>query len=461
MRLTLAVLAGCFFTVTSGATAQRTAKPPLHGRHWMAITGKPLGATAGAMIFRRAATPWTPPAPCSPRSRRCGTCCRGAAKPRRSSTIPGSRRSSASMPSAWRRPARRPRSITSKGMRYPPEFGPLAAVTPGTPGGLMTMLAEYGTLSLKEMLAPAIQLADGYPMEAQTANSDRSDKAWIKHGSTRRRSSSPIRARRARRRKPGRSSVRPICGDAAQAGGGRAAGAQGREEPEGGDLRRVRPVLQGDIAAELVRGAREEGGLFTHAGPGQLEGEDRGAALDHLSRHRRSTSFPSGSRARRCSRRSTSWRMPISRRWATTAPVPAHALPDDEPRLRRPRFLLWRPCLRAGRTGERAAVQGVRQAALRARSTGSGMTRPSSRAIRIPFRAAANPFADLLARWTVTGRPTAPLSGQQDRPVPQPETRSPGTRSRRPSTPAPPRSRPPTRRAGWSRSRRAAGGCRR
>jgi gamma-glutamyltranspeptidase/glutathione hydrolase len=29
-----------------------TQKPPLHGRHWMAITGKPLGATAGAMIFQ-------------------------------------------------------------------------------------------------------------------------------------------------------------------------------------------------------------------------------------------------------------------------------------------------------------------------------------------------------------------------------------------------------------------------
>jgi hypothetical protein len=28
----------------------------------------------------------------------------------------------------------------SKGYRYPPEYGPLAAVTPGTPGGLMTML---------------------------------------------------------------------------------------------------------------------------------------------------------------------------------------------------------------------------------------------------------------------------------------------------------------------------------
>src|SRR5260370_12236865 len=36
----------------------------------------------------------------------------------------------------------------SKGMRYPPEYGPLAAVTPGTPGGLLLMLAEYGTSSL-------------------------------------------------------------------------------------------------------------------------------------------------------------------------------------------------------------------------------------------------------------------------------------------------------------------------
>src|SRR5919106_531904 len=34
-------------------TAQRTAKPVLHGRHWVAITGKPLGATAGAMTFQK------------------------------------------------------------------------------------------------------------------------------------------------------------------------------------------------------------------------------------------------------------------------------------------------------------------------------------------------------------------------------------------------------------------------
>ncbi|MEY4848453.1 MAG: Gamma-glutamyltranspeptidase precursor, partial [Pseudomonadota bacterium] len=35
------------------APQERTEKPPLHGRHWMAITGKPLGATAGARIFQR------------------------------------------------------------------------------------------------------------------------------------------------------------------------------------------------------------------------------------------------------------------------------------------------------------------------------------------------------------------------------------------------------------------------
>jgi len=31
----------------------RTEKPVLHGQHWVAITGKPLAATAGAMIFQK------------------------------------------------------------------------------------------------------------------------------------------------------------------------------------------------------------------------------------------------------------------------------------------------------------------------------------------------------------------------------------------------------------------------
>ncbi|MDX1470910.1 MAG: gamma-glutamyltransferase, partial [Flavobacteriaceae bacterium] len=66
-----------------------------------------------------------------------------------------------------------------KGYDYPPQYGPLAAVTPGTPGGLMTMLAEYGTMSLKQVLAPALEMAKGYPMEAQTADRIESNKEHI------------------------------------------------------------------------------------------------------------------------------------------------------------------------------------------------------------------------------------------------------------------------------------------
>ena len=63
-----------------------------------------------------------------------------------------------------------PAFYKGKGMRFPPEHGPLAAVTPGTPGGLMAMVAEYGRLSLADVLAPAISLADGYALEDQLAN---------------------------------------------------------------------------------------------------------------------------------------------------------------------------------------------------------------------------------------------------------------------------------------------------
>ena len=66
-----------------------------------------------------------------------------------------------------------PEFFRAKGMKYPPENGPLAAVTPGTPGGIMMMLAEFGTFSLEEVLAPAIAMADGYPIEARNRGFDR------------------------------------------------------------------------------------------------------------------------------------------------------------------------------------------------------------------------------------------------------------------------------------------------
>lgn len=166
--------------ICSPVAAQRTVKPVLHGRHWVAITGKPLGATAGAMIFQRGGNAVD------------ATCAMLAAVTTMWDVLswggetqaliyhPGLKKVIGINALGVAPTGATPEYYRAKGMNYPPEFGPLAAVTPGTPGGLMTMLAEYGTMSLAEVLAPAIQMADGYPIEAQTANSIESQKAWIK-----------------------------------------------------------------------------------------------------------------------------------------------------------------------------------------------------------------------------------------------------------------------------------------
>ena len=45
-------------------------------------------------------------------------------------------------------------AFKNKDYDFPPEYGPLAATTPGTPGALCYMLANYGKLTLEEVLAP-------------------------------------------------------------------------------------------------------------------------------------------------------------------------------------------------------------------------------------------------------------------------------------------------------------------
>ena len=49
MKNSLALL--LLAVVSLNTFAQQTQKPPLHGKNWMAITGKPRAAEAGAMIF--------------------------------------------------------------------------------------------------------------------------------------------------------------------------------------------------------------------------------------------------------------------------------------------------------------------------------------------------------------------------------------------------------------------------
>src|SRR4029453_3839339 len=61
---------------------------------------------------------------------------------------------------------RHPQVKTNR-LHYPPAEGPLAAVTPGNPGGLVVMGGEFGPRSLKDGLEPAMQMAEGYPIEAE------------------------------------------------------------------------------------------------------------------------------------------------------------------------------------------------------------------------------------------------------------------------------------------------------
>jgi gamma-glutamyltranspeptidase/glutathione hydrolase len=51
--LVAAAAFGLLASSYSAAQARRTVKPVLHGRHWVAITGKPLAATAGALTYAK------------------------------------------------------------------------------------------------------------------------------------------------------------------------------------------------------------------------------------------------------------------------------------------------------------------------------------------------------------------------------------------------------------------------
>ena len=138
------------------AFAQDTTKPVLHGRHWVAVTGKPLAATAGAMTFTRGGN--AVDAACAMLAATAtmwdvlgwGGETQALIYDPRSGAVKGINALGVAPTGAT------PEFFRQRGMQYPPEFGPLAAVTPGTPGGLLVMLAEYGRLSLEEVLAPAM-----------------------------------------------------------------------------------------------------------------------------------------------------------------------------------------------------------------------------------------------------------------------------------------------------------------
>src|SRR5512145_2161330 len=134
----------------------KTQKPPLHGQHWMAITGKPLAATAGAMMFQRGGNAVDAACAMIAATSTMWDVLSWGGETQALIYDPRSKRVIAINALGVAPTGATPELYRSRGMRFPPEHGPLAAITPGTPGGLMTMLADYGRLSLAEVLAPAI-----------------------------------------------------------------------------------------------------------------------------------------------------------------------------------------------------------------------------------------------------------------------------------------------------------------
>ena len=244
--------------------AQQTQKPPLHGKNWMAITGKPLAATAGSIVFERGGN--AVDAACAMLAATCTMwdVLSWGGETQALIYNPNTKKVIAISAMGVAPTGATPEFFKNKGLNYPPEYGPLAATTPGTPGGICYMLATYGKLSLKEVLQPAMDLAAGYPIEAQTANSIERAKQRIKEW--------PY----------SKKVFLPHAG-------------QKREAPEAGEIFVQKDLLNtltkmvdaeqnalkngksraeaiwaaydrfytGDIADEFVRGAQEQGGLIT------------------------------------------------------------------------------------------------------------------------------------------------------------------------------------------------------
>ncbi len=182
LRTHAAVLATALALMQCGAAVaqEKTQKPPLHGSHWMAITGKPLAATAGARMFERGGNAVDAACAMLAATSTMWDVLSWGGETQALIYNPKTKKIVAINGLGIAPTGATPEFYRAKGMKYPPEYGPLAAITPGTPGALITMLAEFGRLSLGEVLAPAIELADGYPIDAETADRIETEKTEIK-----------------------------------------------------------------------------------------------------------------------------------------------------------------------------------------------------------------------------------------------------------------------------------------
>jgi len=244
--------------------AQQTQKPVLHGKNWMAITGKPLAATAGSMIFQKGGN--AVDAACAMLGATCtmwdvlswGGETQALIYNPKTGKVIGINALGVAPTGATAE------FYKSKGYSFPPEYGPLAAVTPGTVGGICLMLANYGTMSLKEVLAPSMQLAAGYPIEAQTANSMERGKQLIKQWPYSKKVFLPHAGEKREAPEPGEIFVQKDLLETLtkMIEAEQLALKKGKSRKEA-IMAAYDRFYKGDIAQEFVRGCQEQGGLIT------------------------------------------------------------------------------------------------------------------------------------------------------------------------------------------------------
>jgi gamma-glutamyltranspeptidase/glutathione hydrolase len=259
------IILGIAASFLSAAPAlPETEKPVLHGRHWVAITGKPLAATAGAKIFDRGGN--AVDAACAMLAATCTMfdVLSWGGETQALIYDPVKKKVIAVNALGVAPTGATPEFYIKKGFKYPPADGPLSAVTPGTPGGLMVMLAEFGTMSLKEVLEPAIEMADGYPVEQDFSRRVEQTKEKIKQWPYSRHLLLPHLGQEREAPQPGEILKQPDLARTL-----RKLVASEQNALKNGKTRReaiyeaYNRFYRGDIAREFVRSCQEQGGLIT------------------------------------------------------------------------------------------------------------------------------------------------------------------------------------------------------
>jgi gamma-glutamyltranspeptidase / glutathione hydrolase len=244
----------------------KTQKPPLHGQHWMAITGKPLGATAGAMMFQRGGNAVDAACAMIAATSTMWDVLHWGGETQALIYDPRTKKVVAINGLGVAPTGATPEFYRKQGFEFPPAYGPLAAVTPGTPGAILLMLSEYGTLSLAEVLGPSIELADGYPIEAETADRIERWRDKLKEWPYSKQVMLPHLGEAREAPHPGEifrqpdlaATLRKLVEAEAKA---LEAGKSRKEAIQAAYDR----FYRGDIAEEFVRSVKEQGGLITLA----------------------------------------------------------------------------------------------------------------------------------------------------------------------------------------------------